>query len=140
MYPHERSLVKQLADKPFVLIGVNSDRDLEKIRGVVKEKELTWRSFQNQREGKPDIADEWGVMAWPTIYVIDGKGMIRFKNVRGEKMDRAIEELLKEMGHEVSISHADEKDDDKPEAAGDSGKGEAAKGSDGKPEGDEKKD
>ena len=37
MYPHERSLVKQLADKPFALIGVNSDSDLEKIRETVKE-------------------------------------------------------------------------------------------------------
>ena len=25
MYPHERSLVKRLANQPFVLIGVNSD-------------------------------------------------------------------------------------------------------------------
>ena len=25
MYPHERSLVKTLEDKPFALLGVNSD-------------------------------------------------------------------------------------------------------------------
>ena len=25
MYPHERSLVKKLAEKPFALLGVNSD-------------------------------------------------------------------------------------------------------------------
>ena len=27
MYPHERSLVERLKDKPFALIGVNSDTD-----------------------------------------------------------------------------------------------------------------
>ena len=32
MYPHERSLVKKLKDQPFALIGVNSDRDLEKLK------------------------------------------------------------------------------------------------------------
>lgn len=118
MYQHERSLVHQLADKPFVLIGVNSDKDLNTIRKTVKEKELTWRSFQNNREGKPDISKEWGVRGWPTIYVIDAEGKIRFKNVRGEKMDQAVEELLKEMGEEVTISHDDE--EDKP-AAGEGG-------------------
>ena len=32
MYPHERSLVKRLANEPFALIGVNSDKDLEKLQ------------------------------------------------------------------------------------------------------------
>ncbi len=32
MYPHERSLVKRLADEPFALIGVNSDADKKKLR------------------------------------------------------------------------------------------------------------
>ena len=36
MYPHERSLVKKLADKPFALVGVNSDPDLEKLKGQLE--------------------------------------------------------------------------------------------------------
>ena len=31
MYPHERSLVEKLADKPFVIVGVNSDKDRERL-------------------------------------------------------------------------------------------------------------
>ena len=112
MYPHERSLVKQLSGKPFSLIGVNSDADLEEIREVVKEKNITWRSFQNEQEdGK--ISSAWGVTGWPTIYVLDKDGVVRYKNVRGEKMDAAIEELLGEMGHEVEITHDDHSDDKK---------------------------
>ena len=41
MYPHERSLVKRLKDKPFALIGVNSDADLDELREVRVDKELT---------------------------------------------------------------------------------------------------
>ena len=37
MYPHERSLVKRLSDKPFALRGVNSDRDREKIKQTIKD-------------------------------------------------------------------------------------------------------
>ena len=108
MYPHERSLVKQLADKPFALIGVNSDSDLEKIRETVKEKNITWRSFWNGGSTSGPISTEWRVRGWPTIYLIDGEGKIRYKGVRGDALDNAITELLGELGHEVSITHEDE--------------------------------
>lgn len=116
MFPHERSLVKQLADKPFVLIGVNSDPDLEVAQKSVKEKDLTWRSFWNGELGTSGpIATQWSVSFWPTIYVIDTKGTIRFKGVRGEDLDEAITKLLAEAGHEVEITHEYEKKDDEAE-------------------------
>ncbi len=111
MFPHERSLVKQLSDKPFALIGVNSDKDLEMIQEVVKEKNLTWRSFWNGPDGTGGpISTKWGVTGWPTIYVMDSKGVIRFKNVRGDAMDRAVETLLAEMGENVTIVHEEEEE------------------------------
>lgn len=111
MYPHERSLVKQLAGQPFALIGVNSDRDREKIREIVKEKNITWRSFWNGPEGtQGPISKEWNVSGWPTIYVMDAEGVIRFRNVRGDAMDRALETLFAEMGQEVKISHGGEEE------------------------------
>ena len=45
MYPHERSLVNRLKDAPFALLGVNSDRDRDRLKEVLKEKNLTWRSW-----------------------------------------------------------------------------------------------
>jgi hypothetical protein len=110
MYPHERSLVKQLADKPFALIGVNSDPELDKIRETVKEQNLSWRSFWNgpQGTGGP-ISAQWNVSGWPTIYILDKDGVIRYKNVQGRAMDAAITKLLAEMGHQVQIEdEADE--------------------------------
>jgi hypothetical protein len=51
MFPHERSLVKKMADKPFVLVGVNSDRDLKALQPVLKEENISWRSFWNGPKG-----------------------------------------------------------------------------------------
>jgi hypothetical protein len=119
MYPHERSLVGKLSDKPFALIGVNSDPDLDKIRETVKEKEITWRSFWNGEEGtRGPISTEWRVTGWPTIYVLDAKGVIRYKNARGKDLDEALTTLLAEMGHEVDLSNHDEEaenDEAKPD-------------------------
>lgn len=109
--------MKQLADKPFALIGVNSDRDLEEIQKIVKKKNITWRSFWNGPEGTGGpISTKWGVRGWPTIYVLDAEGKIRYKNVRGDKMDDAIETLLAEMGHEVEITHEEEEDEKEDKA------------------------
>lgn len=96
MYPHERSLVKKYADAPFALIGVNSDSDREQIRKTVKEKDITWRSFWNGGGTSGPISNRWNVSGWPTIYVIDAEGRIRYKNVRGEKLDQALETLIAE--------------------------------------------
>ncbi len=43
------------------------------------------------------IATKWAVSGWPTIYVLDAKGVIRYKNVRGEAMDEAVDALMKEL-------------------------------------------
>jgi hypothetical protein len=98
MYPHERSLVKRLAGEPFALIGVNSDKDLEGLQDVLVEENITWRSFWNGPDGTGGpISTQWNVRGWPTIYVLDHKGKIRFKNVRGPDMDKAVDQLLAEM-------------------------------------------
>ena len=98
MYPHERSLVKRLADAPFALIGVNSDADKDALRPRMTEENITWRSFWNGPKGTGGPTSEaWNVQSWPTIYVLDQNGVIRFKNVRGEAMDKAVDTLLAEM-------------------------------------------
>ncbi len=93
MYPHERSLVKRLANQPFVLIGVNSDPKT-RLRTAMKANNITWRSFWDGGSTGGPIAKSWGVRGWPTIYVIDDRGVIRYKNVRGPKMDTAVDQLL----------------------------------------------
>src|SRR5690606_1619363 len=95
MYPHERSLVKTYADRPFALIGVNSDPDREALKARIAEEKITWRSFWDGSTSGP-IATAWNVNGWPTIYVLDHEGVIRFKNVRGDSLDEAIATLVAE--------------------------------------------
>jgi hypothetical protein len=98
MYPHERSLVSRMEGKPFALIGVNSDQDRDELKQVLQDERITWRSFWNGGSTNGPISRAWKVQGWPSIWVIDAKGVIRYRNVRGEQMDRAVEALLKEMG------------------------------------------
>lgn len=104
MYAHERSLVQQLADKPFALIGVNSDKDREKIKQTVKDKNLNWRSFWNFADEENPISNAWEVEGWPTVFLIDADGVIRAKWTGNPKeIDPSITELLAELGTDVTI-------------------------------------
>ena len=100
MYPHERSLVKRLADAPFALIGVNSDADLEALRPRLAEENITWRSFWNGPEGTGGpISARWNVRGWPTLYLIDAQGKIRdvfTGNPGNDLLDAKIEALIEE--------------------------------------------
>jgi AhpC/TSA family len=94
MVPHEQLLVKRLEGKPFALIGVDADEMQDTLKKTQEDKKMTWRSFFDGTNGP--IAKAWRIEALPAIYVVDGKGVIRYKDVRGEDMDQAVDRLLKQ--------------------------------------------
>ncbi len=114
MYPHERSLVKKLEGKPFALVGVNSDTSKEALLKTIDKEKMTWRSFWDGGSTQGPIATGWNVQGWPTLYVLDGKGVIRHKwmGSPGDKvLDESIEKLVEEAG-------GGKKESDKPAEAG----------------------
>ncbi|MEO6710529.1 MAG: TlpA disulfide reductase family protein [Planctomycetota bacterium] len=96
MIPHEKALVKRLEKEPFALIGINSDGSVEKLREILKTREINWRQAVDESTEGP-LATHWNVSGWPTIYVIDAKGVIRYRDVREAQMDQAVDALLAEL-------------------------------------------
>jgi hypothetical protein len=94
LYPHERSLVSRLADQPFALLGVNSDEDRDALKETLKTEAITWRSWWDGGVDGP-IHTQWQVTLRPGIHVLDVNGVIRFKDVTGDELDAAVDELLK---------------------------------------------
>lgn len=93
MYEHERSLVSELKDKPFALVGFNYGDELEHIQNAAREKHLIWRSFF----GGDDKAtvEKYEIEGFPTIMIIDATGVI--KSIGHGPNDKLIDELLADM-------------------------------------------
>lgn len=70
-----RSLVKQYEGKPFALIGVNSDYEIEDAREIKKQAGLTWPSFFDEQQ---QISSVYGILGYPTVIVIDANGKIQW--------------------------------------------------------------
>jgi hypothetical protein len=98
MYPHERSLVKRLQDKPFVLLGVNTDDDRETLQKAIKDEGLTWRSWWDGPPGGA-ITKKYRITAFPTLVLIDHKGMVRNQWTGAPSegvLDKALNKLIAE--------------------------------------------
>ncbi len=91
--PHERELVQRLKDAPFSLVGVNSDPK-ERLAEAASYDRIAWRSFFDGGDAYGPIARRWNVRSWPTIYVLDEKGVIRARTEDAEEMARKVDELL----------------------------------------------
>jgi len=94
MYPTHRKLVEKNRRNPFALLGVNADTR-ERARQANDLHRFPWRNWWDGPSGP--IASEWNITSYPTIFVLDHRGIIRFKDVRGADLDRAVEVLLAEM-------------------------------------------
>ena len=100
MFPHERSLVERLKNEPFAIVGINTDPSKELYREEAKKNGITWRSAIDGSTSGP-ICSKWGVEGFPTLYLIDAKGVIRQAwNTSGspgdEILDKEIDKLVAE--------------------------------------------
>jgi peroxiredoxin len=95
MYPQERQLLARLMDRPFALVSVNTDADVKTLKKSITDGEITWRCWWDGGTAGP-ITSRWGIQAFPSIFVLDPAGVIRFKDVRGDDLEKAVDSLLKE--------------------------------------------
>lgn len=90
-----------LKDKPFALVGVHvGGSTVKELKEIMEKEKLPWRSFVDLGDaGTGEIATGWNHTATPTFYVIDHKGVIRYRwpAPPGTKaMDAALEQLIGE--------------------------------------------
>jgi peroxiredoxin len=92
---------QELADKGVVVVGIQtpetrSERDPAAVRAAANERELKFPILI-------DLASKnweaWGNTMWPTVYVVDKQGYIRYwwqgeLNWQGATSDKAIEEMV----------------------------------------------
>ena len=92
--------MKRLADKPFVLLGINSDSNREATRKANKKDKITWRSWWDDGSKFGPIQTKWQIEQRPIVYILDEKGVIRFKstpNVEGDELSEVVDSLLEEL-------------------------------------------
>jgi peroxiredoxin len=94
LYPHVRQLLERYKDQPFVVLSVDNDKDRDTLPKAIQDGQITWRCWWDGGLGGP-IATAWGVTSVPTVFMLDHEGMIRYKGTGDDRLDKAVEALLK---------------------------------------------
>jgi len=94
MIPHEREMVEKFKSKPFALISVSADDDKKELEDFIAKEPMPWVHWWERSEAA--LLKQWNVRFFPSLYVIDAKGIIRYKHIRGEELEKAVEKLLSE--------------------------------------------
>ena len=86
--------MKRLENEPCALIGVNTDAP-STFAAEAARAGVTWR---NAIDGSPrgPACSAWSVTRFPTLFVIDGGGVIRAVDVHFDALDRVVDRLLLE--------------------------------------------
>jgi thiol-disulfide isomerase/thioredoxin len=98
--PREKALAERMKDRPFAMLGVNTDSDAGIGRKVMEAQGVTWPNWHDGEPGAGPIAKLYRVRGYPTVYVIDALGKIRSKRSRGDELDQLVEKLVAE--HEAA--------------------------------------
>ncbi|HEY5297534.1 MAG TPA: TlpA disulfide reductase family protein [Verrucomicrobiae bacterium] len=101
MVPSEVRLAERMKGKPFTLVGVNGDGIRDDAKHAVEKEKMTWPSFWSIKGPDGPIPTSWNVSGWPTVFVLDSNGVIRFKsegyggtnteNILNQKIDRILD-------------------------------------------------
>jgi alkyl hydroperoxide reductase subunit AhpC len=75
------------------MLSVNTDQERETLRKSIREGEITWRCWWDGAMDGP-ISSRWNILSFPTVFVIDAKGVIRAITPRATEINRMVDRLL----------------------------------------------
>jgi len=93
MIPHEREMNEKLKVKPFAFISISGDDTKETLTSFLEKEKMPWVHWFADRKG---ILKDWNIRFYPTMYILDHKGVIRAKGLRGEELEKKVNELVVE--------------------------------------------
>ena len=75
-------------------MGISLDKDIQGLKDFIKSKEMTWAQYCDGQVWESKLALNYGVMGIPATWLVDGRGIIIGKDMRGPALEAAVAEAL----------------------------------------------
>jgi len=92
--PSTVALYNKYQKKGLKIIGISLDTDEHKWIGAIQKDNLTWLQLSNLIGWKEPLLQNFKVTSIPKLIILDKKGTIIAKDLRGEELAKKIEELF----------------------------------------------
>lgn len=92
--PNVKSVYGKYHEKGFEIIGVSLDDKKSKFEEYMQSQQMPWPQIFDGKGWRSEIGNLYAVSAIPSTYLIDQEGIIRYKNLRGNDLEKAVKELI----------------------------------------------
>lgn len=80
----------------FEIIGVSLDDDQDKLKSFLKKKDgMTWPEYCDGNAWQSKLVQQYGIKGIPFNFLIDPNGVVIGKGLRGDELEKAVENALK---------------------------------------------
>lgn len=93
--PNVLKAYSRFRDKGFDVLSVSLDDKREKWLAAIQADNLQWTQVSDLKGWKNDVAEKYGIRAIPQNLLIDPRGNIIAKNLRGDALEKKLEEVFK---------------------------------------------
>jgi thiol-disulfide isomerase/thioredoxin len=98
MIPDTTKLAEKMSGRPLAIVSISADAKQDTVTEFLKKTKMPWTHWWDGQNG-PAVR-LWGITGYPTVFVVDHKGIIRHKqigyNPDPTEMDNIVEKLVKE--------------------------------------------
>jgi thiol-disulfide isomerase/thioredoxin len=92
--PNVLKLYNEFHSKGLNIIGVSLDKEATKWKEAIAKDKLPWIHVSNLKFWEDPIAQLYNIKSIPATYILDSKGKIIAKDLRGEELNTKITVLL----------------------------------------------
>jgi len=92
--PNVVRMYNKYKDQGFEILGVSLDRTKEQWVKAIADDGLTWKHVSELKFWQSEVVKTYNVKGIPATYLIDPDGKIIAKNLRGESLERKLEEIF----------------------------------------------
>jgi peroxiredoxin len=92
--PNLRKQYQLYKDKGFEVVGVSLDHDKDSWVKAIEKDQLPWVHVSDLQGWKNAVSTSYGIMGVPANFLIDPQGKIIAQNLRGETLNKKLQEVL----------------------------------------------
>jgi len=94
-FPNLKRIYELYKDKGFEIYAISLDRDAPAWNSAISQYQLNWKHVSDLKYWSCAPAKQYKVTGIPFTVLIDAKGNVIGKNLRGESLEKALEDIFK---------------------------------------------
>ncbi len=92
--PNVKKTYSKYHDDGFEIIGISLDKGRERLENFIQKNDMSWPQHFDGKGWKNEIAVRFDIHSIPSTFLLDGQGIVRYANLRGSALERAVAEML----------------------------------------------